>query len=611
MHRADSQTGSTRPTIGMLTNALPDQSDQQWLGVADAARANGCNFLAFAGGELDDPRRYVAQQNAVYDLASDRRLDALIVWTSALELYIGHERMEQFCSRFVPMPIVSMEQPLGDAPVVRMGDRRGMFDAVSHLVGAHHKRRIAFVRGPARHHGAEERYQGYVDALAAHNLPPEPMLVTPPPASWAAAEATAATLRLLEGEPRPDAIVGANDEVALGALSALETLRIDSPGEVAVIGFDDFVNILADDLGFETDRPGAAPQAGEVRPSTLSLTTARAPFYDMGWQAVELVITALAGDAVPPVVTVPTELVVRRSCGCFGAPSRRGTATRHVAAGPQGVGEVRIRAEASARLRDGLGGVAESLPRDWADALVSAYMSDLRGDGADFLPVLHDLVGTTVRTFKSAVLWWHALSALRQMAWLAGLADGALARAAELWGQIDSLLSDTVERLADYRQVLAGKRERVMREIGQRLAVAADVAELGSVLAADLPRLGIPSCYVARYAAVVDAPPRAHAELLVACEQGVARDLSSSPEPFPSQNLVPGGELHRPEPAGFVVMPLHLRSVQLGYALFECGPRAGSVYEALQLPLSIGLRGVVQAGPAVSATYESARARRG
>jgi len=609
VQRFDGEAGGARPTIGMLTNALPDQSDQQWLGVADAARANGCNYLAFAGGELDDPRPYVARQNAVYDLVSNRRIDALVVWTSAIELYVGHERMERFCSRFAPMPIVSMEQPLGEAPVVRMGDRRGMFDAVSHLVGAHHKRRIAFVRGPAYHSGAEERFQGYVDALAAHNLPPEPMLVTPPSASWAAAEAKAATLRLLQRDPRPDAIVGANDEVALGALAALESMRIESPGEVAVIGFDDYISILADEL--DADGPGAVPRSDAGRPSTLSLTTVRGPFYDMGWQAVELALTSLAGHAVPPTVTVPTELVVRRSCGCFRAPTARARANTPTTAAVRAAGEVRTRAESAAQLRTELPGLAESLPRGWADALVSAYVSDLRGEGAGFLSLLHDLVAATVRTGTSAVLWWQTLSALRPLVWLPGLGEDAVARDAELWGQIDSLLSDTVERLADYRQLLAAKRERVLSEIGQHLAIASDVAGFCDALAAALPKLGIPSCYVARYAAVGDAPHTAHAELLVACKDGVPHDVSGTTGPFASRDLVPGDELDRPEPAGFVVLPLHFRDLQLGYALLECGPRAGSAYEALQLPLSIALHGVVQSESAVSVSQESARAPRG
>ena len=52
---------------------------------------------------------------------------------------------------------------------------------------------------------------------------------------------------------------------------------------------------------------------------------------------------------------------------------------------------------------------------------------------------------------------------------------------------------------------------------------------------------------------------------------------------------------------GFVVVPLHFRERQLGYALFECGPRVGSAYEALQLHISLALHMLLPAERSVSA----------
>lgn len=596
MHSSGTRPPSGRPTIGLLTNALPLHADQQWLGVADAARAHGCDYLAFPGGELAHPGGFAVQQNALYDLVGAARLDALVVWTSALELHIGHERMEKFSRRFAPLPIVSMEQPLGDAPVVRMGDRRGMFDAVSHLVGAHNRRRIAFVRGPAQHDGAEERYQGYVDAIAAHNLPPAATLVTPPTTSWGASEGSAATLRLLANEPRPDAIVAANDELALGVLAALHSMKVRTPSDVSVIGFDDFVDILVDDLRFDGDDESALRRAHGTQPSNRSLTTARAPFYDMGWRAVELAITSLARDAVPAEVTVETELVVRRSCGCLRAPTTRSTPPRSFAGAPAPANG-RVRAEVTARLRDELSAFADALPADWAEALVAAYLSELTGSaGPGFVPLLHEQVRASVHTSRDAMLWWHTLQTLRPLAGEAAGAD-VIARDVDLWGQVNALLADTVEQLANHRLLLAAKREELMRAIGVRLVSSADIAELGVALAEELPKLGIPSWYVARYAPKVDAPPTSHAQLLIACEAGVSRALAASDPPFPAHLLVPGDELQRADPTGFVVVPLHFRDRQLGFAVLECGPRAGAAYEVLQVQLSLALHGLTVAEP--------------
>src|SRR5438093_1161593 len=123
--------------IGMLTPSIVDLYELQWLGVVDAARAGGADLVCFVGAELGHPEEFRAQATAVYDLVGDERLDGLIVWTTSLELFVGHDAMERFCSRFEPLPIVSVERALRGATTVLMDERQGMHDALSHLIESH------------------------------------------------------------------------------------------------------------------------------------------------------------------------------------------------------------------------------------------------------------------------------------------------------------------------------------------------------------------------------------------------------------------------------------------------------------------------------------------
>jgi ABC-type sugar transport system substrate-binding protein len=167
--------------------------------------------------------------------------------------------------------------------------------AVNHLIEVHGYRRIAFIRGPATHPGAQERYQGYVEALTQHGLPFDPRLVSPYLSVWLSKEAEAMTHRLLDEQPAGlEAIVAADDTLALGALSALQTRYIRVPDELANLGA-----------------------------TTLPLTTVQPPFYALGFRAVELLLAQIRGEPAPEVVTLPTELVVRRSCGCFSEAMRQ------------------------------------------------------------------------------------------------------------------------------------------------------------------------------------------------------------------------------------------------------------------------------------------------
>lgn len=141
--------------------------------------------------------------------------------------------------------------------------------AVAYLIerGA---RRIATITGPLSNGGARERLQGYHAALAEAGLPGDPALVVE--GDYWLPSGTAAAIRLLDLQPRPDAIFAANDLMALGALRALHQAGVSVPGEMAVVGFDDI------------------PEAEIACPQ---LTTVRQPAYEMGRQAGLLLLRRL------------------------------------------------------------------------------------------------------------------------------------------------------------------------------------------------------------------------------------------------------------------------------------------------------------------------------
>src|SRR5262249_10131444 len=128
------------------------------------------------------------------------------------------------------------------------------------------------------------------------------------------------------GQP-PDAVASANDDYALGVLSALEIAGVRTPDDIAVVGYDNHTNIRSHDFGFaeisSPDPSGAVRWRVKVDAGTLELTPVRAPFHEMGWRALELALARSRGEPVPEAETIPTELVVRGSCGCFSSAHGR------------------------------------------------------------------------------------------------------------------------------------------------------------------------------------------------------------------------------------------------------------------------------------------------
>ncbi|MGW0593453.1 LacI family DNA-binding transcriptional regulator, partial [Streptosporangium sp. NPDC002607] len=140
-----------------------------------------------------------------------------------------------------------------------------------------------------------QRWTGVRRVLSDHGIrPPEPL-----PCELTVEGGYAAGRTLLGGKPggarRPEAVICADDQVALGVILAAEELGLDVPGDVAVTGWDD---IMA---------------ARHARPA---LTTVRQPMRLLGARAARALDELIKGArTVPNSEILPTQLIVRSSCG--------------------------------------------------------------------------------------------------------------------------------------------------------------------------------------------------------------------------------------------------------------------------------------------------------
>ncbi len=174
-------------------------------------------------------------------------------------------------------------------------DNRGGSRAVTaHLIAGHGHTDLAFLAGPAGSPDSEERFAGFCAALRGAGLPAP----AAPAATGFFTEAGGehAVRELIAGGRHPRAIVCGNDEMALGALTALRAARLRVPADVAVTGFDDIA---------------------AARRATPALSTVRQPMRELGERSVRLLLDRIAApDTARQSVVLPTELVTRRSCGC-------------------------------------------------------------------------------------------------------------------------------------------------------------------------------------------------------------------------------------------------------------------------------------------------------
>jgi DNA-binding LacI/PurR family transcriptional regulator len=273
-------------TIGILIPGLNPFYLPFLEGIDEAARsAPWLFFVSYTRDSPVLPGRYVAQLIA-------KGVDGLILAAGGLEPQDWNSHSGSG-NRSLP-PVVCVDMPTAPGHVVLLDSEGAAFRATEHLI-AHGRRRIGMISGPVEADNLQPCYQGYKRALAAAGLAIDARLVAEVP-HFHIEMGRQATERLLNLSRPPTAIFGAADVLAIGAMQAVKERGLRVPEDIAVAGYND--------IGL----------AALVDPS---LTTARAPAYEMGVTAMNTLQRLIAGESVEPQrVTLDTPLVIRCSCGC-------------------------------------------------------------------------------------------------------------------------------------------------------------------------------------------------------------------------------------------------------------------------------------------------------
>jgi LacI family transcriptional regulator len=200
-----------------------------------------------------------------------------------------HEEVRRLASSVIPCVGVDVQLEGRATGYVTSDNLGGGEQAVAHLVGLGH-RRIATIHGPVDTLAGLDRLKGYRQGLEGAGLAYRDEYVALGDFYVESGERAATALLALP--ERPTAIVAASDLMAVGALRAAAGAGLSVPGDLSVIGYDDIM--LAAHL-----QPG--------------LTTLRQDKTGLGAAAARALLGAMEreGAEVPPVTTLPVELIVR------------------------------------------------------------------------------------------------------------------------------------------------------------------------------------------------------------------------------------------------------------------------------------------------------------
>jgi len=581
--QSEKKEPSKRVTIGLLIDyARPLMAGGYqsilWDGIAEAVKRRNANLFCFAGRALREPYAYEAQRNVIYDLVDKRNVDGLIL-CGGLGNFVTPLEYQQFCERFSPLPVVSIALPVENIPTILIDNAKGLRNAFVHLIEEHGFRKIAFISGYKGNREAEERYRIYQKALSDYDIPFDPNLVTSGDFLPSTGEKAVRQLfgqRKLRPGADVEALVAANDAMALGALEALKKLDISVPEKLALVGFDDIF---------------------ESRLVIPSLTTVRQPLREQGRNAVDLVFKLLAGKKNPKSKKLSTELVIRQSCGCLSRAIREvnSVVQKPGASGISGKGSILSDKKTIAnQLKKAVDELSIPLTKSVIDSLLDTFIKDINLNTSNqFITMFSRQLRKTAWDDNSANKWHDLITRLNGFVnsgisldrKKADLANAVLQQARIYIGEISWQIQAGKELRSERQSDLLG-------QINERLSTAFQLPILLNILQQDLPRFNIIRCYLVLYEPDKMIPSR-QSKLLFGYDENERFSIPEGGQRFQSKELIPRGYFPDERRFSMLVQPLFFHEDHLGFILFETGHQPKSIFEVLRRNISTSLKGAL------------------
>jgi signal transduction histidine kinase/AraC-like DNA-binding protein/ABC-type sugar transport system substrate-binding protein len=391
--------------------------------------------------------------------------DGLIVINPLLSQSRSHYIQDLYQAGF---PIIFIGK--GEAgPTISADNSDGILQAIKHFV-EHGHQRIAFLAGNASDVQGDsgERLRAYASAMQNYGLKVSPDLIAYGDHTFSGGYQ--ATRELLAANPHFSAIMASNDESALGAMRALKEANRQIPQDVAVIGFDD-------------------------RPETLAevpaLTSVHISLFGLGYQSLKA-MSDYFQEKVPALASfnVPTRLVVRHSCGCRGSETRSLTPAefaqfRDLASVPQAMTQA-VLAEAQHLDADEILILCQQL----VDGFVTSIQQK---DAHEFDNALHQFLQRRVFSEEDLHIWQAAISLLRQMlpAVITASDEAQQQLALEMVDQARITIDEAL--MQQHRQYAFNQIWTINRigALNAHLLTALDETQIFEILADHLPAIGI------------------------------------------------------------------------------------------------------------------------
>lgn len=227
-----------RKNIAVIMTALDTDNQAEVLkGIELCGKTNGCNVAVFGwfSGNFEKGSHNLGEMNIAM-LPDLNLFDGIVLFADAFHVPENKEKLERVLET-VSCPIVTIGCRYKNAPAIWADNYAGMRCLMEYLVKERGMTKLHFVRGVEGNVDAEARYKAYLDVLKENRIPVEPERITQGDFYVIGGEKAAYEV-LNSPLPFPEAIVCANDTMAITVYDILSKKGYRIPEDVLITGYD-------------------------------------------------------------------------------------------------------------------------------------------------------------------------------------------------------------------------------------------------------------------------------------------------------------------------------------------------------------------------------------
>lgn len=183
---------------------------------------------------------YTSAEFNILNLINFDLLDGVVVASEPLTrepekkfFNLTQKILEEKCKK----PVITLDVPMGDYDLVCVDDKSAFFQITSHILDFHKRKKIYFLSGPENFNVSEKRIAGFVEKMKSEGIevPKEYIFYGD---FWYTSGGSLAR-KIASGQvPMPEAVICANDQMAIGLQRGLAEAGIKVPDQIIVTGYD-------------------------------------------------------------------------------------------------------------------------------------------------------------------------------------------------------------------------------------------------------------------------------------------------------------------------------------------------------------------------------------